>query len=448
MKSILKSFFKNNNIEYENKKFILAVSTGIDSAVLLDAFVKLKKDVNLDIVIAHVNHKVRKQSDLEEEYIKKYAADNDISCFVKSLNFDGLKDNFESTARKFRYEFFLELMEKEKGDYLVLAHHGIDNIETILMRIIRGSSLTGYSGMSDVTNMRGYKVIRPLLGVHKDDIVRYQQENKVVFFEDETNELSSFTRNRIRKEVVPKLFEESNDLINKFIEFRKTIYEASLIVNSKRDAFINEHVKREDDIVIDRGSYLLLNDFMKEEVLFELLKEYLLSKKNIEELVKIIKSDIKNYCNKIKDKFNFIIEYDKVIVSKKDVFKCESEVIIDKPGLYTIGDKKVLCVLEKNNKNDYNLNEMWYNSNMLPLVVRHRKNGDRISVNGIDKKLKDLFIDMKIPLADRDNALLAVKDDELLMVFGIKKSDVLKRKFSIDSLKQDIKITILEEHNG
>jgi len=310
MKSVLMSFFKSNNINYENKKFVLAVSTGIDSAVMLDAFVELKKDVNFELVIAHVNHKVREQSVIEEEYIKKYALENSIKCYVKELNFDNVKENFESSARNFRYEFFFELMEKEKADYLVLAHHGIDNIETILMRIIRGSSLSGYSGMSELTNMRGYNVIRPFLNVHKDDIIKYQKEKNVVYFDDETNSSMSYTRNRIRKEVVPKLFEESNDLINKFTEFRKTIYEANLIVASVRDQFIKEFVlEKENEIIVDRKQYLALNDFMKEEVLFELLKPYLLSKKNINELIKIIKSDISNYCNNFKGLFNFIVEY-------------------------------------------------------------------------------------------------------------------------------------------
>jgi len=87
---------------------------------------------------------------------------------------------------------------------------------------------------------------------------------------------------------------------------------------------------------------------------------------------------------------------------------------------------------------------MWYNNNMLPLIIRHRKNGDRILVNGRDKKIKDLFIDMKLSLSKRNDALLAVKDNDVLMIFGIKKSDSLK-KISFEDSETAIKITVLEE---
>ncbi len=446
MEKILLSFFENNNIDLNNKKFVLAVSTGIDSAVLLAAFINLKKENNFDLVIAHVNHHMRKQSDIEASYIKDYSERNNIACFIKDLYFDDINENFEALARKKRYEFFFKVMDEVKGDYLVLAHHGNDSIETILMRIIRGSSLEGYGGMQEITNMNGYVVLRPLLNNGRVEIEDYQKNNHIVYFEDETNQEMAYTRNRIRKDIIPKMFEESSDLINKFSEFRKTIYEASKIVDSVRDEFINENVSLiSGNIVIDRDAYLTLNNFLKEEVLFEILFKYNLSKKHINELMKIIQSDLKNYNHKFKEQFSFIIEYHKIIITEKDYLLSNEEITIDKPGTYYLGDKKIICVLQKNDKKDYNLNEMWYNTNMLPVVIRHRKNGDRIVLNGKSKKLKNLFIDMKLSLKKRNNAILCLKDNEVLMVFGIKKSDALK---NMNDLQQNVKITVLEEKNG
>lgn len=435
------TFFKKNNLIFDNKTFVLAVSTGMDSAVMLDAFINFKKEYNINIIVAHVNHHMRLQSNIEEEYIVNYCKKENIPCFVKGLYFDNLEENFEATARKRRYSFMIDLVKNQKADYLVLAHHANDNIETIMMRIMRGSSLTGYAGIQEVTNMKGVNVIRPFLNISKDEIIEYQKKNKVIYFEDESNSSDSYTRNRVRKEIVPKMFEESQDLIHKFEEFRETIYEASLIVNNVRDKFISENVIKEKNIIIDRTKFLGLNSYMREEVLFEILKPYSLSKVNIRELIKIIDSDRVNYKNKFKGLFNFILEYNKVIISEEDSNNCPCELVISEPGEYVIGDKKLLCVLEKNNKNNYNLNEMWYNNKELPITIRYRKNGDKILVNGLEKNLNKLFIDLKIPMSLRNNTLLACKGNSVFMAFGIKKSDLLTKS----TLEKNIKIMLLEE---
>ncbi len=443
MEKKLISFFEKNNISYDNKVFVLAVSTGMDSAVLLDAFINFKKKYNINIIVAHVNHHMRVQSEIEAQYISECCDKLGIDCYIKDLYFEKNVNNFEATARKLRYEFMLDLVKKVKADYLVLAHHGNDNIETILMRMLRGSSLAGYSGMQEVTMMQDVCVIRPFLELDKQDIIDYQMDNQVVYFEDESNSSDDYTRNRIRKEIVPKLFSESNDLIHKFSEFRKTIYEASLIVNNVRDNFINLNVSYEDKITINRDKFLELNEFMREEVLFEVLKPYSLSKANIKELIKIIASDTVNYSNNFKELFYFVIEYNKVIISKDELKngRLSDEIIIDKPGEYLLNGKKIICVVEKNNKNDYKPNEMWYNIEKLPIVIRYRQDGDKILVNGLTKKINKLFIDLKIPASLRDNTILAVKDSDVLMAFGIKKSDLLTRS----TLEKNIKIMLLEE---
>ena len=441
MENKLINFFKENNLIFENKTFVLAVSTGMDSAVMLDVFINFRKKYNFNLIVAHVNHHMREQSEIEEKYILERCDKLNIPCFVKGLYFNDLMNNFEATARKLRYEFFIDLVKEQKADYLVLAHHANDNIETIMMRLMRGSSLAGYSGMQEVTNMKGVTVIRPFLNISKEEVVNYQHLNQVVYFEDESNNSNDYTRNRIRKDIVPRMFEESNDLIHKFEEFRETIYEASLIVNSVRDEFINSNVTINNNIIINRIEFLKLNSFMREEVLFEILKPFSLSKVNIKELIKIIDSDIANYNNMFKGLFNFIIEYDKVIISKEYKNEYFDEIIIDGPGEYYLGDKKILCVLEKNNKIDYNLNEMWYNIEELPITIRYRKDGDKILINGLNKSLNKLFIDLKVPMSIRNSTCLACKKEKVLMAFGIKKSDLLTKS----TLEKNIKIMLLEE---
>ena len=156
-------FFKSQNIDYLNKTFVLCISTGIDSSVLLDLFMKFKSTNNINIIVCHVNHHRRKESEEEEEYIRSFCLENNIKLYVKELYFEDDTINFQAKARDLRYEFFDEVMKSEKADYLVLAHHGDDNLETILMRMTRGSSLIGYSGILACFEKNGYSVIRPLL---------------------------------------------------------------------------------------------------------------------------------------------------------------------------------------------------------------------------------------------------------------------------------------------
>lgn len=437
----LVKFFKENNIEYINKKFILAVSTGVDSAVLLDMFIKLKKEINIEIIVAHVNHQVRDESKVEEDYIKSYTKKNNIECFVERLEFSCNQTNFEAVAREKRYEFMFRLYDEVKADYLVLAHHGNDNVETMLMRLLRGSSLSGYSGMQELTTVNDRNIIRPFLNISKDDICKYQRENNVEYYEDITNNQRDYTRNRIRMDIVPSLFNECSDLINKFNDFRKTIYAASLTINEIRDSFIKDNVEKEESkIIISREEFRKLNEYLKQEVLFEILKEYKLSKVNINQFINIICSNKQNYQNWFKEKFMFILEYNKIIIQKVKIESKFSCIIVEECGLYNIADKKILCASEKIDKNDYKLDEIWYNSKSLPVIIRNRLDGDKIIINGKTKKIKDLFIDLKIPKIVRDELLLIVKDDIVLAVLGVIKSDNLK-----EIKNADIVIKLMEE---
>ena len=139
----------------------------------------------------------------------------------------------------------------------------------------------------------------------------------------------------------------------------------------------------------------------------------------------------------------FVLEYNRIYISNNKKESKYNEIIIDDIGEYNITDNISIYVLKNVNKNDYNLNEIWYNSKSLPICIRTRKDGDKIKINGKTKKLKDLFIDLKIPVSKRNELLLCAKDNEILNVFGVCKSDILK-----EAKDTDIIITIKERANG
>ena len=154
------------SLDLNNSKIVLGVSSGPDSMCLLNILSDLKEKYNLEIIVAHVNHKKRVESDEEEHFLEDYCKTRHI-IFEKYILNDYQKGNFESFARNKRYEFFTKLVNKYQANYLMTAHHGDDLIETILMRLVRGSNLKGYQGISLITNCSNYKLVRPLLYVNK-----------------------------------------------------------------------------------------------------------------------------------------------------------------------------------------------------------------------------------------------------------------------------------------
>lgn len=198
------SFIKNLKIP-KDESVVLACSGGPDSMFLLN----LLYNMGISCVVAHVNHKVRKESDEEYLFLKSYCSERDIIFEGREIT-DFVTGNFENYARNFRYSFFKEIVDKYSAKYLFTAHHGDDLMETILMRLTRGSSLKGYAGFSSISERDGYKIIRPLIYLDKDFIENYNKDNDIPYSIDYTNDLDDYTRNRYRHNVLPFLKEEDN----------------------------------------------------------------------------------------------------------------------------------------------------------------------------------------------------------------------------------------------
>ena len=166
MKSIL------NNIKFDNN-VVIGVSAGPDSMCLLDL---IRKKTN-KIIVCHINHNIRKESKDEEIFLYNYCKENNITFESMTIN-KYEENNFENEARKKRYSFSEKIMKKYDANYLFLAHHGDDLIETVLMKIARGSNLEGYAGIKEIANFKEYKIIRPLLPYNKEDILKYNKLHK------------------------------------------------------------------------------------------------------------------------------------------------------------------------------------------------------------------------------------------------------------------------------
>lgn len=415
----------------KNDIIVVGCSTGPDSMALIDMLLKIRKKYELSLVVAHVNHNVRKESYEEAEYMKNYCLDNNLVFETMIIESYG-DDNFHNEAHNIRYNFFENVVNKYGANYLMTAHHGDDLIETILMRIVRGSNLKGYSGFKEVVDMGSYKIVRPLIHFTKEELKNYDLENNIKYFVDSSNEKDKYTRNRYRKYVLPFLKEEESNVHNKFLKFSNTLEDVNSYIEKERDLALNRVIIN-DKIVID--SFLKEERFMQKEILYYLLNDFyqddliLLNDKHIDLILELVSNN----------KANCSINLPNDVVASKSYNMLELKRSVDILSAYEVEfDNYVLLpnkhIIEKIGEIDDNSNNVCrLNSEniKLPLIVRTRKIGDKISVKGMKgtKKVKDIFIDSKLALSLRDEwPIVTDSTGKIVWIPGIKKSIFDKNK--------------------
>lgn len=398
----------------KNRPVLIACSTGVDSMVL---FTLLLQNFQHDkIIVAHVNHKKRKQSEEEEEFIKHKCDDLNIKCYI--LHLDHVEGNFQSEARNLRYQFFIDVAEKENIEYILLAHHANDNVETIVMRLLKSSSLKGYGGIEKITKFKNKILYRPLIKTSKSDIIEFAKNNGIKYYDDASNQSLDYTRNRIRHLIVPLLLEENPNLYEAINYYSETILNANEIIEEMEQFFINTKVKRnyinnKITYTININDYLELSEFMQKQILFRILKPYNLSHNCITELIKKINSKKSNLVTKINNKVALIKEYGKINFTECSIEPLNLKIKISKEGTYQLKNGCTIKI-EKNNcyflAPSYNL---CYNIQRLPIIIRNREVGDRI-----DKELvSDYLTKLKIPfLIKKDLLLICDQDNKVLAI--------------------------------
>ena len=285
--------------------FVLAISGGVDSMVLANLFLIN----NLNFSIAHCNFQLRgKESDDDELFINKWCSEKDIKLYNKKFSTEDYCKNNKLTiqmgARELRYEWFRELIDKEKHDFIVTAHHIDDQLETFIINSIRGTGIDGLVGIPDKIN----KIIRPLLMSSKDQIIEYSKVNKINYREDSSNDKEDYLRNKIRHSVIPYLKSDDDNVLLKF----KTTIEN---LNSTK-IFVQKVISKiRDRVFIYEGENIITDiDLLKdldpiEFYIHELYKDF---EFNYKEVMKLFDSDSgkqissANY-NMTKQKNNLII---------------------------------------------------------------------------------------------------------------------------------------------
>ncbi len=445
----LHSKFKNNLIELckvsEGDKILIGCSGGPDSMALLHLLWRSSLDIKIRLIVCHINYKLRGEaSDRDEEIVKAECKKLGIECltFTMKLNKEYQLSNLEEKLRDYRYKLFNEEACKNKCNWIALAHNKDDQAETLLINLIRGAGTEGLSGMFYFDSDR--RIIRPLLNVAREEILKYINDNNIRYGEDETNYSLAFTRNKVRNLLLPLLKKEFNpSIINILYQTSMTIREEGTLFEKICQKYIDLlSNKRGRYISIPRDSWIVLPNAVKRRML-RLMYRYLTGNTrrlhfiHIETILKMenkrtdecvidlpndvragIKNDIlefyfKDFYDKIKD-FEYIINVPMRIKIEETGQEVE---------LRTISKEEIVSY-DKEKKTLY----IDFDRCGSKLMIRNRRKGDIFKALGAPgkKKLKDYLIDKKIPKEMRDRLMLLCKGEEIICIVGIEINDDYK----------------------
>jgi len=414
----------------KDETVVVACSGGPDSMTLLQITNDLKEELNLKIVCAHVNHKIRPESDEEAVMVEEYCKENGISFEYMTIN-NYNNTNFHHDARMKRYDFFNKCVNKCKAKHLLTAHHGDDLMETILMRIVRGATFKSYAGFGEKIKNNTYTILRPLIPYTKEEILKYAEENDIPYSIDNSNNKDDYTRNRFRKYILPKLKEEDKNVHKKFYKFSKTIEAYDEYINKDVEKYYLEVVKNN---ILDSNKFQKLEKLIQIKIINKLLaEEYkedlsLITDKHRDLIYKILINNkpnqevsLPNHKKAVKSYSEFYIKKDK----DQKTYKIE---LID---YLTLPNNKTIEIIESSEDTSNYTIRLYKEEVKLPLYIRTRVDGDKIEIKGLNghKKLKDIFIDEKVSKEDRENwPILVDSNENILWIPGLKKSKFDKQK--------------------
>jgi tRNA(Ile)-lysidine synthase len=453
-------FLKKHDLLAPNSTIVIGVSGGPDSLALLHIFSKLQNEFQLHIIAAHVDHMFRgKQSEEDMNFVKHFCAERGIICEAKQIDVPEFQKrsrlSAQTAARECRYRFFEEVMEKYSAHYLALGHHGDDQIETILMRLVRGSIGRGYGGIPVKRKFgRGY-IIRPLLSVSRDEIEAYCEEHQLQPRYDPSNEKDGYTRNRFRHYVVPLLKKENPNVHERFQLYSEMVAEDEAFLEELTLQALNKVIKRQQGKIAlqiepfkkipkplqRRGIQLILN-YLYKDIPPDLSSIHISNFLTF--LERKCPSGMLDFPNGLKiirsyDICTFTFQEERMDTYR---FKIEIPSVLSLPNGYAIISEVWEHYPKELTGNDVFIIDS--ESVSLPLYVRTRRAGDRMTLKGTNgtKKIKDIFIDAKIPLSEREGWPI-VEDGRgnILWLPCLKKSiyeatDITKKRYIVLHYKE------------
>lgn len=436
----IEQFILNEAFVHAGDTIVIAVSGGVDSVVLLDSLALISQRIGFSVSIAHYNHQLRGDSSIRDEKFVKVLSENySIPFYHSTGNVRSFSQknaiSIEHAARTLRYNFLERTARTVTSPFVATGHTADDSAETFIFNLLRGTGLTGLRGIPSTRGLiKGVLLIRPLIYFHKHEILEYANLRKLKWFEDETNTLMDYTRNKIRLDLIPKL---ANDFNPKILE---TINRTARLIHGA-DHLIHEIVKKNIALVVTDATnerftinlalFNTFNDFLKGEIIQTAFVKYFrtqaLNLNTIDRILELENSTVGAICE-INKNYEVLRDRESLIFNKITAIQTV-DYKFPKNSEYKINNIKIVLT-EVNRKEvvmNQNPNIEFFDADIVPefLVLRNWQHGDTFHPIGApgSTKMSDFLTNIKIPLIDKQKVLVLTNRVDVIWVVGKRLSD-------------------------
>lgn len=398
----------------DRDRVLLAVSGGLDSMVMLDLFHRSE----FNIAVAHCNFGLRgKESDGDEEFVVAWTQERGIDCHVKKIDLG--EGSVQVRAREERYKWFDELSEKEGFTRLATAHHLDDSLETTLLNLVRGTGVEGVKGIA----LQRDSIIRPLQFATREELRLYAGETGLDWREDSSNQKTEYYRNKIRLDVVPILKTMNPSLMSTYRNTKERLEYTSKLIESRVNEIQERHFdigKKELQLTWIQGEEDLL-------ILSELLAPFGFNYVTSKEVFAARGKSGKQFPV---GRYTAFMDRDSLLLKEQTDTK-DQEIVIGDDGIYQINQTTVRVErVEVTTDLNQGSSVAFFDASKcsFPLKMRRWKDGDEFKPLGMNgtKKVSDLLIDLKVPLASKEEVLVLECQEQIAWVVGMRMAEPFK----------------------
>lgn len=463
----VKDFIEQNSMIEKGDRIVLGVSGGADSVCLLYMLSEICSKQQIPLIVVHINHGIRgEDAKRDEQFVAKLCRELKLEYEIFTANVvqiaktENLSE--EEAGRKVRYEAFFQVCKDKKCNKIAIAHNKNDVAETVLFHLFRGTGIRGLSGIQPISTRRiegsEITIIRPLLCLERKEIEEYLKERNISYQIDATNLTDAYSRNKIRNQILPYAMNEINPNaiahitqmasqlkeIENFINLQVDLRYSLLTNNTENGRIaIDVNAFNHEDIIIQKG---IIRKVI--EKLAGGLKD--LEAIHVEQVLSLASKQVGKQINlpygivAVRDYDRILLGIGQNIIEETDEIAIKP-IVIEKPGKYYLPMLHKFLEIsiihhEKMEAIPKSSCMKWFDYDKIEnaLVVRNRKEGDYIQINatGGRKKLKDYFIDQKIPRMERDKQLLVADGNHIMWILG--NGDRISEKYKVVASTKNI----------
>ncbi|WP_080871801.1 tRNA lysidine(34) synthetase TilS [Oceanobacillus timonensis] len=438
------AFIEKHQLIPQHATVLIGVSGGPDSIALLHFLHKRQSEWGLDLAAVTIDHQLREDSRADCRFVTDICREWNIPCVVKTVDVRQYQKKMgvseEVAARELRYSVYEELMREKQADVLALGHHADDQIETMMMRMVRIAASNALKGIPVRRHFAGGEIIRPLLGTTKHSILTYLEKYLLRYRTDKTNTDDSYTRNYYRKNIVPLLKEKNPNIAETIQTLSETLSQDENYLQEQAKEMVEKVVEfrgKKREVCFAAEAFSEFPQALQRRA-FHLILNYLYGTlpKDLSYIHEVNFFDLLRRRNGSLSmdfplRLRMTNTYGQIYLQfgHQPSTKPAHSFQLTVPGEVQLSDgTKVEAIMVKEAPKEDEATFIFpLDSVSLPLHIRVRKAGDRMSVRGLNgsKKLKDIFIDAKIPKNLRDNWPIITDDKgDILWIAGVKKAEI------------------------